>query len=125
MSIILFLEEVQRKEMILKKRRNKHLIKLKNQAKKWSSVIQEEIHFVKLIKFIIDVEVSNTILQQNIETESTTLFTKDHHINVRHQAALAYHALYCGSLDEVKIKQIGNFSLSGHLVRLPEETTLT
>ncbi len=78
-------------------------------------VIVEEEQYVKLISLIIDAEISYAINQGDIDTGSTSLFSRDHHINVIRQSAHTYHAIYCGVLDEVVIKQTGDSSLSGRL----------
>ena len=66
--------------------------------------IVEEEQYVKLISLIIDAEIYHAINQGDIDTGSTSLFSTEHHVNVIRQSVHAYHALYCGVLDEVVIK---------------------
>lgn len=91
----------------------KHTLQLHTRAVMWSSVMDDEAHYVKLIALIIDAEISHTTIQEDIDIGSTSLLSMDNHIDVTRQAVHAYHVLYCGVLDEVVAKQSGNPSLSG------------
>lgn len=102
-----------RKHTRAEKRIIKHALELQIRASTWALTIDKEAHYVKLISLIIDAEIKHTVLQGNIDTGTTSLFTADHCINVMRQTAHTYHVLYRGVLDELLIKQTRDSSFSG------------
>ena len=81
----------------------------------WTSAINEEVDYTRIILLIIDAGINYAIVEGNIDTGTTSLLSKDHCVNVICHDAHSYHALYCGDLNQMVIKQTGDSSLSGRL----------
>ena len=88
---------------------------MQKRADSWNVAIAEEERYVMLISYIIEAEIDFAISNLNLSIDGTTLHTAERHVNVRRQAAHAYHVLYRGVLDEVVIEHSEDTALNGTL----------